>query len=529
MAKEGRKNIHRTDEETGQNDALRTRAVRLNPVTLNCAVPEPASSEIDLSDGPPPIGPILAAAFCEAVTEMALLTPGRTFMRANPAMCRLLGRTEAELRGLAVEDIAHPDDRVAVLAALDDARSGVLRGFRIWARAIAADGAAIPMLVATTMLRDDTGAELCFFVQILDAESSGSATRRPGHEPGPVLDFTLDRDTRLVGVSPVARLFGWMPDELQGVPAVDLVHPADRPRAEAALHEVLLQPGVPVQLPLLRFRDREGTWWPVGAVAINLLDHHPGVIRVSASIASADPETRSEVRIFDTEPDERAHFARELHDGLGQILTSLSLFARSMEGELQGRQRRRLAALRVLADEALSTTKSIAWSLRGSPTPHQELAASLRSLAATIESRTGVAIRVVGDVETPFAVRVQAGVYRIVEEALTNVMRHAAAGSVTLTLDHEGSRLTVTIEDDGTGFEPRERSFAPGSGMGLLCMEERARLLDGWLQVDAAAGRGTLVRLSLPVPPPGSPPVSPEGAARPPVGDRPGAPDREGA
>jgi PAS domain S-box-containing protein len=501
-------------QESGQNDVLRIPAVPFNPLTVATPVPEPSRPEIDLSDGSTAIGPVLEAAFREAVTEMALLTPERIFLRANPALCRLLGRSEAELRGLAVEDIAHPDDRRAVLAALDDARSGVLRGFRIWARAMGADGAVIPMLVATTMLRDETGAELCFFVQILGSEPSPLASRRPGHEPRPAIDFTLDRDGRIVGVSPVARLFGWTPGELQGASAVDLVHPADRARAEAALHAVLLQPGVPVQLPVLRFRDRDGTWLPVEALAINLLDHHPGVIRVSACIGSADPGTHSEVRILDVEPDERAYFARELHDGLGQILTSLSLFTRSMEGEFHGHQRRRLAALRVLADEALATTRSIAWSLRASGAPQEDLAASLRSLAATIESRTGLAIKVAGAIETRFAVRVEAGVYRIVEEALTNVMRHAAARAVTITLSHEDGRLIVTVQDDGAGFVPALRSLTAGSGMGLLCMEERARLLDGSVELDSAPGRGTLVRLSIPVPPPGSPSVGPGGAAR---------------
>src|SRR2546423_11380406 len=82
---------------------------------------------------------ILEASFREAVTELALLTPERLFLRANAAMCRLLGRTEAELTGMAVEDITHPDDRRSVRATLDYARSGVLRGFRIWGPAIDAD------------------------------------------------------------------------------------------------------------------------------------------------------------------------------------------------------------------------------------------------------------------------------------------------------------------------------------------------------------------------------------------------------
>jgi PAS domain S-box-containing protein len=406
---------------------------------------------------------------------------------------------------MAVEDVTHPDDRRSVLAALDDARSGVLRGFRLSARAVGANGDVMPLLVATTMLRDDTGAELCFFIQVLDVETSPAAPWRPSLEHQPVMDFTCDREGHLVGVSPMAQLFGWNPGELQSVQTLDLVHPADRARAEAALHEVLLQPGVPVRLPTLRCRDREGTWWPVDAVAINLLEHHPGVIRISTRVGIPEEIGRSEVRIFHAEADERAYFARELHDGLGQILTSLSLFARSIEGELQGNRRRRLAALRVLADEALATTRSMAWSLRAAAPP-EGLAASLRSLATTIGSRTGLPIRFAGDIGTRFAVRIEAAVYRIVEEALTNVMRHASAGAVTISLTHAGDSLTVVVEDDGAGFEPTGRTFTAGTGMGLLCMEERARLLDGTVEIDSAPGKGTTVRLTLPVPPPGSPP-----------------------
>ena len=443
---------------------------RLSVRPVSVVSPDP---DVDLSNAGLPIGPVLEAAFREAVTEMALLTPERIFLRVNPPMCRLLGRTEAELTGLRLEDIAHPDDRDSVLVALEEARSGFLRGFRIWGRCVRADGSVVPVLVAITMLRDEIGGELCFFVQVLDAEASPAAPLSPDLEHQPVVDFTCDREGRLVGVSPVAKLFGWNPEELQSVATLDLVHPADRARAEAALHAIILQPGVPIALPPLRFRDREGAWWPV----------------------------------------ERAYFARELHDGLGQILTSLSLFARSIEGELNGHQRRRLAALRVLADEALATTRSLAWSLRASSAPLEGLEASLRSLARTISSRTGLAISISGSIEARFAVRVEAAVYKIVEEALTNVMRHASAEAARISLRHDGDVLAVIIEDDGAGFEPEQRTLTPGSGMGLLCMEERARLVDGTLRISSRPGQGTVVCATLPVPPPGSPPIGRDGVA----------------
>lgn len=118
---------------------------------MNAAVSDDDSfprPEIDLSEAGLSTARILEAAFEEAVTELALLTPEGRFLRAHAALCRLLGRAEADLTGVAVEDVAHPDDRRSLLAALEDARSGVLRGFRIWARALDSDGRAIPGAVA---------------------------------------------------------------------------------------------------------------------------------------------------------------------------------------------------------------------------------------------------------------------------------------------------------------------------------------------------------------------------------------------
>jgi hypothetical protein len=84
------------------------------------------------------------------------------------------------------------------------------------------------------MLRGETGEELCFFVQVLDAEASPSAPLPPALEHQPVIDFTCDRE----------GLFGWNPEELQSVATFDLVHPADRTRAAAVFQTVVLQPAV---------------------------------------------------------------------------------------------------------------------------------------------------------------------------------------------------------------------------------------------------------------------------------------------
>lgn len=87
-------------------------------------------------------------------------------------------------------------------------------------------------------------------------------------------------------------------------------------------------------------------------------------------------------------------------------------------------------------------------------------------------------------------------------------------------LEHGAGTLTVVIADDGDGFEPEHRALTPGSGMGLLCMEERARLLDGTVRVQSAPGQGTVVEATLPVSPPGRVGSGLESAADTPEGRR---------
>ena len=196
---------------------------------------------------------------------------------------------------------------------------------------------------------------------------------------------------------------------------------------------------------------------------------------------------------------ERRRLARELHDETGQALTSILLGLSAVErAETREDARGAAGALRELVVETLQNVRRLAVELRPSALDDFGLEPALRRLGQTV--REGGALDV--QVETRLGSErllpeVETAVYRIVQEALTNVVKHASAERVSIVVTRMAERLTVIIEDDGAGFD---QDAAPGEGLGLLGMRERVQLLDGSFTIDASPGAGTTLAVELPLP-----------------------------
>jgi signal transduction histidine kinase len=187
---------------------------------------------------------------------------------------------------------------------------------------------------------------------------------------------------------------------------------------------------------------------------------------------------------------ERKRLARELHDETGQALTSILLGLKAVE-EAQSEEQLIAAGgeLRELIVATLQDVRRLAVQLRPAALDDFGLVAAVERLAHTISDATGIAI----DVESRLAtVRlpevVETTLYRIVQEALTNVVKHAQARNVTVLLVRREGMTTAVIEDDGRGFDPEELR---DEGLGVLGMRERVALLDGKLTVESSPGAGT--------------------------------------
>jgi len=195
---------------------------------------------------------------------------------------------------------------------------------------------------------------------------------------------------------------------------------------------------------------------------------------------------------------ERRRLARELHDETGQALTSILLGLTAVErAETAAEAHAAAAELRTLVVETLQSVRRLAVELRPSALDDFGLEPALRRLGQGVREAGGVDVQV----ETTLgglrlAPDVETAVYRIVQEALTNVVKHADAARASIVVARKTDSVLVMIEDDGRGFDPAARG---DGGLGLLGMRERVELLDGSLQVEAEPGRGTTLVVTLPV------------------------------
>jgi signal transduction histidine kinase len=187
---------------------------------------------------------------------------------------------------------------------------------------------------------------------------------------------------------------------------------------------------------------------------------------------------------------ERRRLARELHDETGQALTSILLGLKAVE-DAQGDEQLRAAGgeLRELIVATLQDVRRLAVQLRPQALDDFGLVAAVERLARTISDATGIAV----DVESRLGPErlpeeVETTLYRIVQEALTNVVKHAQARNVTVLLVRRDGTMTAMIEDDGRGFDPDELC---DDGLGFLGMRERVALLDGHLTIESSPDVGT--------------------------------------
>lgn len=200
--------------------------------------------------------------------------------------------------------------------------------------------------------------------------------------------------------------------------------------------------------------------------------------------------------VLDARGDERLRLARELHDGVGQTLTSAMLFARSLEAEAGGTSPATVTELRRLIEAALTETKTIMWRLR--PVAVEELGfeAALDELAETFRRAHRVRVEVHVSAVDHVSPAVEAAAYRVAQEAMTNAVKHARPAVLSVLAHGRAATLTLVVEDDGTGFDPSAPIGVRSAG--IIGMRERAAALGGRLDIESGMGHGTTVRLVVP-------------------------------
>jgi len=297
-------------------------------------------------------------------------------------------------------------------------------------------------------------------------------------------------------------LGGWSWDELRHMTITD-VNP-DFPLALYRQAIATLPPGPGLVLPVRAIR-KDGSFFP-SEVSFARLDIG-GEIYVFGVARDITERTQMETvqrqfgqRMLEMLEAERRRLASELHDDVGEAVTSVDALLHALQktpnavgADMQSTLAAAHATLRQI-------TASVARLVHHTHPPEllgQGLEPTLRRHAYEFAHRHGLALRLVtGPLGTALSPEHELHLYRIAQEALTNVARHAGATRVSVHLARRRRRVVLAVVDDGTGFDPTQSRPA---GLGLTTMRERVEMIGGELRVRSSAGRGTAIHVALPI------------------------------
>ena len=198
--------------------------------------------------------------------------------------------------------------------------------------------------------------------------------------------------------------------------------------------------------------------------------------------------------LLTAQEEERTRISRDLHDQIGQALTAMVL---GLDRNLEHPDPAALAKLRDLASITLADVRRIALDLRPSVLDELGLEAAVKRYARELHERYRLDVNVLITLPARLARQEETVLYRVVQEALTNVVRHASAGEVSIVATARRGAVQLVVEDDGVGFDTA--ALAPAEQLGILGMRERLELLGGSLRIESAPGAGCSVHARLPL------------------------------
>jgi signal transduction histidine kinase len=270
---------------------------------------------------------------------------------------------------------------------------------------------------------------------------------------------------------------------------------ARRMGVRSALYAPLLVEGSPIGVVVAH--DRLGATSSFTDEDVRLTESLAA--RAATAVALSQRVSRDAVRrVVQAQELERARLARELHDETGQALTSILLGLKSLEDRAAGEDdRAAVAELRELVVSTLQDVRRLAVELRPAALDDFGLVPAVERLRDIVAEQGAISVDVQSELsDARLPADTETALYRIAQEAFTNVLKHAAASRVTLRLTRRDHTVTLVVHDDGKGFDPA--SVRDGS-LGLVGMGERVALLGGRLTIESSEGAGTMLKAEVPI------------------------------
>lgn len=454
---------------------------------------------------------------------ITMYNPNIDDFRVNAAFEAVTGWSTDDARSMDLMKACYPDPAVrAEAAAFMQSACDTWRDFPLTTR----DGSTIETSWTNLHLTDDT--QVGIGIDISDRKAVEARLRRSrarlteaqriAHLGSWESDF---RDDRLRWSDETCRIFGWAPQEtITYDKFMDAVHPDDRARLRAAQQHAIEETGeLDIEYRLRRPSgevrvvhergevqfDEDGTPLRFSGTVLDVTDRH----RMDREKARLVEEVRDmSARLLKAQEAERRRIARELHDEVGALLTSMQLCLDTAARHLKtsdaspartGAQEE-VAEAQALARTLHDQVRQMALTLRPSVLDDLGPAAALAWFTERFADRTNIDVQMHLEIDRGqrFDEGLETVIYRVVQEALTNVARHANTDHVQVMVNVVSDRLRIHVIDEGVGFDV-EQARRSRTTLGLTSMRERVELRGGTLDIDSAPGEGTRVSATLPI------------------------------
>jgi PAS domain S-box-containing protein len=441
----------------------------------------------------------------------------------NPAAARMLGWEVAELLGnpghltmhhTRQDGTTYPIEECPIDATFRDGITRQVADEVFWRR----DGTSFPVEYMTAPMRNDRNeivAAVVTFRDITERKQIEEALRESEERYRELFEnakdaiYVHDLSGRYTSVNHAAeQLSGFTREEILGKHFSNFVSPRDLKHVRTNLCRKLDEENETIyEVDMV---TRTGQRVPV-EVSSRLIYESGVAVGVQGTARDITDRKRAQEalriysqRLIQVQEAERENIARELHDEIGQVLTAVRI-------NLQSIQRSCRTADCVpplnesigIVDEALGRVRELSIELRPSLLDDLGLTAALRWYVDRYAQRTGIIAEVLNSSREDGRLprELETACFRIAQEALTNVARHAQAGSVSVQLERSRERMLLTVMDDGVGFDidKLRKSASAASALGLRGMEERALAVGGYIKIDSGSGRGTRVRATFPL------------------------------
>lgn len=478
------------------------------------------------------------AMFENAAIGISLIAPDGHVLAVNPVLVQLSGRSEEELIALGGQSITYPEDRDVGRQEFAEVLSGRRDSYQVEKRYVHKDGRVHWMRQSLSAVRDDDGNVLYLVVIAEDIDERKRAVEelrksearfKAMFENSAVGMGLMSLDRVVFDSNPaMCAMLGYTREELVGMSPLMVTHP-DEHQASTRQFQQLLSGEINYYITERRYVRKNGDvfWAQISMSMVRDPDGNPHYL--VGVINDIDPQKQAQKRLAAQEGEyrrlleqriaertvelnhanerlrakaaqdavlaERTRLARDLHDAVTQTLFSTTLIADVLPEIWKmnpDEGKRRLEEVRQLTRGALAEMRTLLVELRPNALVEVPLPTLLRQLTEALAGRSRIDIQFSVDGETKLPADVQVGLYRIAQEALNNVVKHARANQAIVTL-RCGESVRLTMSDNGAGFDP---STVTADHLGLRIMRERAEAIGAKLSIYSEPGEGTQVSVT---------------------------------